>query len=200
MTTALHHAAWLVALAAMAVPALAGDKPAFELAVDIDQDGTMDRAVVIQDDGPAELYIYLGMGAEKPAPSRKPDFVRKALTEDRILDLEAKGKGSLAITSCFGCGASKSTEETLTIVYRHGQFMVGGYSRSWDWGNRTSDDTVETMLGDCDINFLTGKGTVSKDLEEGKPVKGRFKPVPLKDWSYEKRPKVCDFLAGRTNG
>ncbi|RWD60150.1 MAG: hypothetical protein EOS36_22195 [Mesorhizobium sp.] len=194
MTTALHHAAWLVALAAMPVPALAGDKPAFELALDIDQDGTMDRAVVMQDDGgPADLYIYLAVGEEKPDPSRKPDFARRALTEDRILDLEAKGKGSLAITSCFGCGASKSTEDTLTVVYRNGKFLVGGYSRSWDWGNRKSDDTVETMLGDCDINYLTGKATASTDLEEGKPVKGRFKPVLLKDWSSEKRPKICEF-------
>ncbi|MDX8479926.1 hypothetical protein RFN28_15755 [Mesorhizobium sp. VK24D] len=42
MKTALHHAtlSWLVALAASPVPALAGDKPAFELALDIDQDGT----------------------------------------------------------------------------------------------------------------------------------------------------------------
>ncbi|RWA63511.1 hypothetical protein [Mesorhizobium sp.] len=77
--------------------------------------------------------------------------------------------------------------------------MVGGYSRSWDWGNRTSDETVDTMQGDCDINYLTGKGTVSKDLAESRPIKGNFKPVLLKDWSYEMRPKVCDFLAGWTS-
>jgi hypothetical protein len=194
MTTALHLAAWLVALATVTTPALADNAPAFELKLDIDRDGKMDRAVVLQDNtGSADLNIYLAIGEENPGPSRKPDFVRKALTEDRVVDLEAKGKGSLAITSCFGCGASKSTEETLTVVYRHGQFMVGGYSRSWDWGNRTSDDTVETLVGDCDINYLTGKGTVSKDLEASRPIKGKFKPVLLKDWSYEKRPKVCDF-------
>ena len=194
MTTALHLAVWLVALATVTTPAHADNAPAFELKLDIDRDGKMDRAVVMQDDtGSADLYIYLAMGEEKPGPSRKPDFVRKALTEDRVVDLEAKGKGSLAITSCFGCGASKSTEETLTVVYRHGHFMVGGYSRSWDWGNRTSDDTVEALLGDCDINYLTGKGTVSKDLEASRPIKGKFKPVLLKDWSYEKRPKVCEF-------
>ncbi|MDX8490114.1 hypothetical protein RFN29_00845 [Mesorhizobium sp. VK22B] len=193
MTTTLH-AAWLIALAALPAPALAGDKPAFELALDIDQDGTMDRAVVMQDDGgPADLYFYLGTREEKLDPSQKPDFVGKALTEDRILDLEAKGKGSLAITSCFGCGATKSTEDTLIIVHRRGQFLVGGYSRNWDWNIQKSDGTVETTVGDCDINYLTGKATASRDLEDGKPVKGRFKPVLLKDWSYEKRPKICSF-------
>ena len=69
------------------------------------------------------------------------------------------------ITSCFGCGANKSTEDTLTIVYRQGQLLVGGYGRSWDWNQQTSDG-VKTTVGGCDINYLTGKGTVSKDLEE----------------------------------
>jgi hypothetical protein len=195
MRTAFHHAAfsWLVALVVMPAPAFAESAPAFELKLDIDQDGKMDQARVMQEPGgAADLYIYLAAGEEKLDPSRRPDFVRKGLTEDRVIDLESKGKGSLVITSCFGCGASKSTEDTLTIVYRQGQFLVGGYSRSWDWNQQTSDG-VETTLGGCDINYLTGKGTVSKDLEDGKPIKGRFKPVPLKDWSTDRRPKACEF-------
>ncbi|WFP62463.1 hypothetical protein [Mesorhizobium sp. WSM4904] len=196
MKTVFHHAALplIATLAAMPAPALAGDRSAFELTLDIDQDGRMDRAAVMQDDGgPADLYIYLAMAEEKLDPPRKPDFMRKALTEDRILDLESKGRGSLAITSCFGCGASKSTEDTLTVVYRKGKFLVGGYSRNWDWNIQKSDGTVETTIGDCDVNYLTGKATASRDLEDGKPVKGRFKPVPLKDWSYGQRPKICSF-------
>ena len=48
MKTALHLAAlpWLVALVALPVPAFAESVPAFELKLDIDQDGKMDRAVV----------------------------------------------------------------------------------------------------------------------------------------------------------
>ncbi|QKC84998.1 hypothetical protein [Mesorhizobium sp. NZP2077] len=195
MKTALHLAGlpWLVALAALPVPAFAENGPAFELKLDIDQDSKMDRALVLQEPGePPDLYIYLAVGEEKFDPSRRPDFVRKGLTEDRVIDLESKGKGSLTVTSCFGCGASKSTEDTLTIVYRRGQFLVGGYSRSWEWNQQTSDG-VETTVGGCDINYLTGKGTVSKGLEDGEPIKGKFRPVPLKDWSSDKRPKACDF-------
>ncbi|WP_140882993.1 hypothetical protein [Mesorhizobium sp. B2-6-5] len=179
---------------ALPAVAFAESPPAFELKLDIDQDGKMDRARVVQELGaPADLYIYLAAtGEEKLDSSRRPDFVRKGLTEDRVLDLETKGKGSLAITSCFGCGASKSTEETMTIVYRRGQFLVGGYSRSWDWNQQTSDG-VKTTLGGCDINYLTGVGIVSKDLEDGKPIKGKFKPVPLRAWSSDRRPKACDF-------
>ncbi|QKD04939.1 hypothetical protein [Mesorhizobium loti] len=195
MKTALHHAAlpWLVALVAVPAPAFAESAPAFELKLDIDQDGKMDRAVVMQaPGGSADLTIYLAAGEEKLDPSRRPDFVRKGLTEDRVTDLESKGKGSLVITSCFGCGASESTEDTLTIVYRQGQLLVGGYSRSWDWNQQMSDG-VKTTVGGCDINYLTGKGTVSKDLGNTKPIRGRFKPVPLKDWSIGKRPKACNF-------
>ncbi|WP_027058295.1 hypothetical protein [Mesorhizobium loti] len=195
MKTAFHHAALacLVILVAALFPAFAENVPAFELKLDIDQDGKTDRVVVMQDLGaPADLYIYLAAGEEKLDPSRQPDFVRKGLTEDRVTDLESQGKGSLVITSCFGCGASKSTEDTLTIVYRKGQLLVGGYSRSWDWNQQTSDG-VKTTVGGCDINYLTGKGTVSKDLEHAKPIKRKFMPMPLKDWSASKRPKACNF-------
>ncbi|MBA1141552.1 hypothetical protein [Mesorhizobium neociceri] len=193
MRTAFHLAAfpWLVVLAAMPAPALAENAEAFELKLDIDQDGKLDGAAVMQEPGgPADLQIYLA--ADEENASRQPDFIKKALTEDHVIDLESKGKGSLSITSCFGCGANKSTEDTLTIVYRKGQFLVGGYSRSWDWNEQTSGG-VKTTVGGCDINYLAGKGTASRDLGDGKPIKGKFKPVPLKDWSIDNRPKACDF-------
>ncbi len=196
MRKAFHQVAWLgmVALTATPMLALAENPAAFELKLDIDQDGETDRAVIMQEPGgPASLYIYLG--EEKQDPSRKPDLLRKVLTEDRVIDLQSNGKGSLAITSCFGCGASRSTEETVTIVYRKGRFLVGGYSRSWDWNQQTSSG-VETTLGGCDINYLTGKGTVSKDLEAAKPINRRFKPISLKDWSSSSRPRACTFGAG----
>ncbi|ANT50452.1 hypothetical protein A6B35_11200 [Mesorhizobium amorphae CCNWGS0123] len=188
----------MVALATIPMSALADSEPTeppFEVALDIDADGQMDRAVIAQDadNGQAELSIYLAAGEGKLDPSRKPDFVKKSLTEERILALESKGKESLVITSCFGCGANKSTEATLTIVYREGKFLVAGYSRDWDWNVHKSDGTVETTLGGCDIDFLTGKGIASQDLDDGKPVEGKFAPIALADWSDDSRPKPCEF-------
>ncbi|CAN7399758.1 hypothetical protein [Mesorhizobium sp. LjNodule214] len=200
MKTAFHLAAlpWIVAFAPIPMSALAQNEPTeppFEVALDIDSDGRMDRAVIAQDadNGQAELSIFLAAGEGKLDPSRQPDFIKKALTEDRILALESKGKGSLVITSCFGCGANKSWEATLTIVYRQGKFLVAGYSRDWDWNVQKSDGTVETTLGGCDINFLTGKGIASQDLDDGKPVEGTFAPIDLADWSDASRPKPCEF-------
>ena len=200
MKAPFHHAAlpWVVALATIPMSALAQNEPTeppFEVALDMDNDGQMDRAVIVQDvdSGQADLLIYLAAGDGKLDPSRQPDFIKKALTEDRILALESKGKGSLVITSCFGCGANKSTEARLTIVYRRGKFLVAGYSRDWDWNVQKSDDTVETTLGGCDINFLTGKGVVSQDLDDGKPAEGNFTPIDLTAWSDDSRPKLCEF-------
>ena len=175
--------------------ARAQDEPPFEITLDMDSDGQIDRAVITTnpDDGSADLSLYLAASEGKLDPARKPDFIKKALTEDRILALESKGKGSLVVTYCFGCGANKSWDTTLTIVYRSGKFLVAGYSRDWDWNVQKADGTVETTLGGCDINFLTGKGVTSKDLEDGKPVAGQFKPIALADWSDDKRPGPCEF-------
>ena len=62
----------------MTMPAFAESAPAFELKLDIDQDGKMDRAVVMQElGGPADLYIYLATGEEKLDPSRQPGSRQK---------------------------------------------------------------------------------------------------------------------------
>jgi hypothetical protein len=201
MKTAFHHAAlpYIVAFLAIPMSALAENEPMaeapFEITLDIDNDGQMDRAVMVQDpdNGQADLYVYLAAGDEKLDPSRKPTFIKKALTDGQVLELESKGKGSLSVTSCFGCGANKSWEETLTIVHRGAEFLVAGYSRNWDWNVQTSDGDVETTLGSCDINFLTGKGIASQGLDDGEPIEEKFTPMNLADWSNDSRPKSCDF-------
>jgi hypothetical protein len=197
MKAALHLAVlpWIAALVAVPMAVRAQDEPPFEVTLDIDNDGQIDRAMITTnpEDESADLSLYLAAGEGKLDPARKPDFVKKALTEDRVLALEEKGKGSLVVTSCFGCGANKSWEATLTIVYSGGKFLVAGYSRDWDWNVQKADGTVETTLGGCDINFLTGKGIASKDLDDGKPVAGKFRPIALADWSDDSRPEPCKF-------
>ena len=86
MKTALPLAAlpWIVAFATVPMSALAQDEPPteapLEVALDMDHDGRMDRAAVMEDpdSGQAVLAIYLGTGNEKPdrrasrPSSRKP--------------------------------------------------------------------------------------------------------------------------------
>ena len=92
---------------------------------------------------------------------------------------------------------SERRGEILTIAYRKGEFLVAGYSRGWEWGNEVrkpnGDWDVETTIGGCDINFLSGKGVVSDELDESNPIKGKFTPVKLPDWSTANRPEACEF-------
>ena len=156
-----------------------------DITLDIDRDGNPDRALLIDaEGGTADLYIYLGAGDGLLDPSRKPDILKKSLTASLVHTFEANTKGSLVIM--YGCGGcANTTATTLTIVHRDGAFRVGGYNYGWD--------TRDFGTGTCDINFLTGKGTLSKDGGKTKPIRGAFKPVALADWSEEKHVKGCGF-------
>lgn len=164
-----------------------------EVRLDIGGDGKLDLARIIEnsDDGSGDLLVYLGVGDGEPDPSRKPDFVKKNILAGTILAFESRGDNSLALTTCVGCGARQSTEETLVIVYRMRAFMVGGFDRSWDLNTELASGEFETKMGSCSINFLTGEGRASEGLDPDQPVKRRFKPVTLADWSEETIPGIC---------
>ena len=141
--------AWLVIFALIPVHAFAAfiDQPV-EISLDMDDDGTADRVVIVPDPESTDidLSIYLGVGYGKLAPWGKPSFQRPGFPLDwPLLAVEKKGTGSLVITSgCGGCSNDYST--TLTIVYRGGEFLVGGYTYEWE---------TRDSAGTCDIDFLT---------------------------------------------
>jgi hypothetical protein len=175
----------LLALAMASTPSNAQTPPAelHEARLDIDNDGVMDRAVLVRDraDADLDLYIFSGLGEAKLDLSRRPTFLKKGLATDRVLAFEGKDEGSLIVnTGCGGC--SNDTSTTLTIVQRSGDLLVAGVTYDWDTRNGS---------GTCDINFLTGKGTLSRNMAKARPVRGRFAPIRLADWSQEKRPKAC---------
>lgn len=189
MKTAFRRAAlaWSVALAMMAAYALGQDKPPlkppYEVTLDIDHDGKMDRAVLVEDaaTGNGDLYIYLATGAEKIDPTRQPAIVKKTLTTARILRFESDSKGALVVMSgCGGCSNDYAT--TLTIVYRRSEFLIGGVTYDWDTRNG---------MGSCSFDFLTGKGIRSRGLAKGKPFTAKLTSVNLADWSDDNRSKVC---------
>jgi hypothetical protein len=157
----------------------------FEATLDLDGDGVSDRAVTVEnpDSGQADLYIYLAVGDGEPDLSRPPALLKKNIAAAPMLSLEGDGKGGLIVTSgCGGC--SNDYETTLTILYRGGEFVVGRYSYAWD---------TRHGIGSCDIDFLTGQGTVTEGLDgDARPLEGQFAPVKLSDWSDDMRPEACN--------
>jgi hypothetical protein len=190
MNTALHRAALSCIMAlAIALPARAEDKPSpdapHEITLDIDHDGKLDRAALVRvpESADADLYIYLGGGAEKLDLSRAPSLLRKKLAHGHVLELASNAKGSLIVK--YGCGGcSNDDESSLTIVHRNGTFWVAGFANAWEWRDQGS--------GGCDINFLTGRGVFYREVGgKKKPIPAKFTPIKLADWSVEKMPKAC---------
>ena len=188
----------------------------YEASLDIDRDGKSDKAVIVLT-GPgrsdfdeltrerywlaeterADLWIYLGGGTDVTDLATRPDFIKKGLVNRErtpwIEPPKATAQGSLAISAAHQWGASKDWVEVLTIAFRKGDFVVAGYEMGWSWNSLLADGTFETLEGECEINFLTGKGTLAENGDGPKPLKGHFKPVKLKDWSDADRPRVCGF-------
>lgn len=217
MRTAFRIA--LVLLAMPAIPTIAGaatkNEVLYQISLDIDRDSKPDKAALVlvgpgrtdfheltseryglNEDERVDLYIYLGKGGENADLRQKPDFIKQQIVDPErvpwVQPLELSKSGSLLISAAHQWGASHDWTEILTVVYHNGEPVVAGFTMGWSWNSLLADDTYETLEGECDVNFLTGKGTLTKDVDKPRPIKGVFKPVKLADWTSAKIPQACD--------
>jgi hypothetical protein len=156
----------------------------YGVTLDIDHDGKPDHAVLLRNPrtNALDLRIEPGGWNDHRLVSRRLAVSKSSIASGLVLTFAVKGKDSLIIaTGCGGCSNDVST--TLTIAHRSGAFVVAGYTQAWD---------TRSGRGTCDVNFLTGKGTLSRDGSKARPLQGRFAPIKLEDWSDEKRPKACE--------
>jgi len=192
MKAAFRFARWAWMLFLVTIPIQVSAQPGRalevvrEVTLDINRDGSPDRAVLARNDDEGsyvDLTIYLGVDAVNPAGA--PSFVKRRLASGHLHEMTAKGNGSLRVESrCGGC--SNDDDTVFTIVYRAGDFLVGGFSRSWE--------LRDGSVGSCDVNYLTGKGVASKGLPaRDKAIGTAFRPIRLADWSDDKRPEPCKF-------
>lgn len=202
----------------LASAALAAQKTEslYEASLDINGDGKADKAVIVlfgpgrtdfheltkeryglSTDERVELWIFLGKGAQATDLAITPDFVKPDIIDPErtpwVQPLETNSSGSLMVSAAHQWGASKDWTEVLTIAFRRGELVVAGYDMGWSWNTWRADDSFQTLEGECAINFLTGKGTLTKDGGEPQPVDGAFELVKLKDWNQTHRPAACDF-------
>jgi len=187
----------------------------YQTSLDIDRDGRPDKAALVlvgpgrtdfheltRDryrlgaDERIDLHIYLGKRGENAELNEWPDFVKQQIADPErvpwIEPLEVSQSGSLLISAAHQWGASHDWTEIMTVAYRNGEPVVAGFTMGWSWNSLLDDDTFETLEGECDVNFLTGKGTLAKAPSTPKPIKGVFKAVRLADWTSAKIPRACD--------
>lgn len=95
-------------------------------------------------------------------------------------DIKALGNGSIAVTSQQNAIGRNRWEQTLTIAYRNGDFVVAGYTYNYY-------DTLDPdAAGKCDYNVLTGKAMVND-----KPAKVAPRTIKIQDWDQEKDRGPC---------
>ncbi len=180
-----------VSLCAGALPTLAEtasyDKVISSVTLSFSDDGSADRAVLVANsDAGADLYIYRGVDNDGDKPLQ-PALVKKDIAWNGAVwgqrpSLDANSKGSLVVKSENDAIGRDRWSQTMTIVYRNNEFLVAGLSYE-------VRDTLDPKAGgNCDINFLTGKGT-----RNGKAIEAKFGAIKLIDWNDDKTPKECRF-------
>ncbi len=103
-----------------------------------------------------------------------------AAIEPNRTDIKALGNGSIAVTSQQNAIGRNRWEQTLTIAYRNGDFVVAGYTYNYY-------DTLDPdAAGKCDYNVLTGKAMVND-----KPAKVAPRTIKIQDWDEEKDRGPC---------
>jgi hypothetical protein len=192
----------VIALAVVAYPLGAGvcmaevaGEVKWDVTTDLNGDGVLDRASIVEapDGETSDLHVFLGSKSAKAGDDAKPDIIKRAIIQGTVLAFESREKATLTLTNCTGCRSMWALEETLTVVYRDGTLVIGGFTRVWELSTRLADLNVEVTMGSCSIDFLTGEGRVSEGLDDETKVRERFRPIALADWSDETRPQICKY-------
>lgn len=161
--------------------AMAGAKQLGAVYYDWDKDGKKDKAVLLQNDSDADLYISTSQGKQ---------FVAKAIvtSEPDIGDpahLEISKTGGIIVEfSHMGIGRGKR-EGKVTIAYRNDNFVISGFTdNEWD----SLDPNAATS---CDVNFLSGLADVGT-VRGKQRIKHNIGPVNLNKWQmFETTEKIC---------
>lgn len=89
------------------------------------------------------------------------------------------------ISQNYGIGRNR-WEQTLTLAYREGAFVLAGFTYNW------YDSLDLENSGTCDVNLLTGKGVLETGNETVTETSFRTKSFngPIEHWDKE-WPKEC---------
>ena len=184
----LVHLASAALLALSATPAWAEPRVVASVAGDFDGNGRADLAVLLGDNTVAlaifeEIEAYGGLRLVAEGPDIA--WMGSLNEPPRIEVTEA---GSLRVTSSnFGIGRNK-WEMALTIAYRRDAYRVAGITF-------VEVDTLdlENLQLRCDLNLLTGRGTLSgpKENQPERPVEVKAEAVPIEAFEADMVGQLC---------
>lgn len=155
-------------------------------------DGAPDRAALVEREGAADLYLFVSTGQDAEAADGAegggmtlvhalPGFAWRGAAWGTQPELGLSGAGSLEVVSGNLAIGRSRWQETVTIAWRDGRFVVAGFTFE-------SHDTLDPGLSkDCDVNFLAGRGVLDG---EAFPV-ARRGGIPLEAWSAAEVPPEC---------
>ncbi|NBO18628.1 MAG: hypothetical protein EBV03_05250 [Proteobacteria bacterium] len=181
----LFFPAGIACAAEVTFPGVAPENIIRKFSYDWNKDGTPDHAIIVTvsktNELQQELRFYLsGAGGIQLVEAHPGNWVG---SDDSVIstDFSLTPRGSLDINSGNTAWGRDRWSETLTIAYRGGQFVVAGYTYS-------AYDTLDLDKSFiCEVNLLTGKGTLNQ-----KNFNTTAKPIPFKDWNdSEHRPREC---------
>lgn len=165
------------AYAADAGPVLA------EVATDLNGDGTPDRAVLTGAEMDVGLAVHLSTNGRLPADPtvHNPAIGWQGGMAGQKPELSVNARGSLVAVFQNDSVGRHRWRQQLTIAWRKGALVVAGYTY-------IARDTLDPNYSkNCDINFLSGKGT-----RNGKPVTVPANPAAVTSWSEKTIPKGCE--------
>ncbi len=162
---------------------VAPEKVLSSVTADWNDDARMDRAVLVEGDGVADLIVYLSDGDNGMMPAAyAPGMVGSGINWGTLPGLVLTAKNGLQVHSENDAIGRYRWDQVLTLAWRNGQFVVAGITYA-------VRDTLNTEAGGgCDINLLTGKGT-----SNGKAVTVAAAAIPVAQWSDDKLPAACQF-------
>lgn len=150
---------------------------------DWNNDGSVDRALLVRNEDNADLFIYLSTGpdASLQLAAYEKGFAWTGILFGTLPQLAlTSNPAALQLISENDAVGRDRWKQALTLVYRDKTFLVAGYT--FDYRDTLDPDNVKT----CDLNLLTGKG-----VGNGKPFTSTTRAMPIARWTSETTPQGC---------
>ena len=152
---------------------------------DWNEDGRFDKALLVinpDDSSQADLYLYLSSEKGLLLDTYAPAVAWQGAMFGTQPSLDINPRGSLLIHSQNDAIGRNRWNETITVAYRAGEFVIAGYT----YNSRDTLDLDNTTS--CDINFLTGQW-----LRDGE-AQPSFAPAGVSfDDYYEQTQLTCFY-------